>query len=37
VLQKMGQNPTPAQLAIMIAEVDDNNDGEVDFQEFLHM
>lgn len=35
VMQKLGQNPTEAELIEMISSVDDNGDHEIDFNEFL--
>jgi len=35
VMRKLGQNPTEEELTEMISSVDDNNDKEIDFEEFL--
>ncbi|KAG0539834.1 hypothetical protein BDA96_03G356100 [Sorghum bicolor] len=35
VMRSLGQNPTEAELQDMIAEVDSNNSGTIDLQEFL--
>jgi len=35
VMHKLGQSPTKAELQEMIQSVDDNGDGEIDFDEFL--
>jgi hypothetical protein len=35
VLRSLGQNPTQDELEEMVREVDDNGNGEVDFDEFL--
>mmetsp|Transcript_18633 Transcript_18633/g.20258 ORF Transcript_18633/g.20258 Transcript_18633/m.20258 type:complete len:189 (+) Transcript_18633:256-822(+) len=37
VMRSLGQNPTEAELADMINEIDANGDGTVDFPEFLTM
>eukprot|EP00005_Dracoamoeba_jomungandri_P001870 CAMPEP_0174257624 /NCGR_PEP_ID=MMETSP0439-20130205/6736_1 /TAXON_ID=0 /ORGANISM="Stereomyxa ramosa, Strain Chinc5" /LENGTH=159 /DNA_ID=CAMNT_0015340787 /DNA_START=24 /DNA_END=499 /DNA_ORIENTATION=- len=37
VMQSLGHQPTPDELADMIADVDTNGDGEIDFSEFLTM
>merc|ERR1712046_200600 len=34
VMKSLGQNPTDADVAKMIADVDENNDGTIDFEEF---
>ena len=34
-MKKLGSNPTDADIKQMIASVDDNGDGEIDFEEFL--
>ena len=34
VMRALGQNPTDAEIAEMIKEVDENGDGDVDFDEF---
>ena len=35
VMQGLGQNPTPEKIKEMINEIDYDNDGEVDFHEFI--
>jgi calmodulin len=35
VMRKLGQNPTEEELKEMISTVDDNDDKEIDFEEFL--
>jgi|Transcript_13565 calmodulin len=35
VMRKLGQNPTEDELKEMISTVDDNDDHEIDFEEFL--
>uniref|UniRef100_A0A7S2VFZ2 EF-hand domain-containing protein n=1 Tax=Entomoneis paludosa TaxID=265537 RepID=A0A7S2VFZ2_9STRA len=35
VMHKLGQSPTKSELQEMIQSVDDNGDGEIDFDEFL--
>jgi calmodulin len=35
VMKKLGQNPTDDDIEAMIKSVDDNGDGEIDFDEFL--
>lgn len=37
VMRSLGQNPSESELADMINEVDANNDGTIDFAEFLTM
>lgn len=37
VLRSLGQNPTEAELTDLIAEVDQDGNGEIDFNEFLLM
>lgn len=37
VLRSLGQNPTEAELADLISEVDQDGNGEIDFNEFLLM
>ncbi|TFK37103.1 putative calmodulin [Crucibulum laeve] len=37
VMRSLGQNPTEAELQDMLNEVDANNDGTIDFEEFLEM
>lgn len=37
VMRSLGQNPTEAELTDMINEVDVDNDGSIDFPEFLTM
>ena len=37
VLEAMGQNPTEEELFQMVAEVDDNLSGSIDFSEFLRV
>ena len=37
VLRSLGQNPTHDELQEMVAEVDENGNGEVDFGEFLQL
>eukprot|EP01122_Echinamoeba_exundans_P006050 TRINITY_DN1631_c0_g1_i1.p1 TRINITY_DN1631_c0_g1~~TRINITY_DN1631_c0_g1_i1.p1 ORF type:complete len:150 (+),score=55.97 TRINITY_DN1631_c0_g1_i1:33-482(+) len=37
VMRSLGQNPTEAELQQMIREVDTDNNGEIDFPEFLSM
>ena len=34
-MKSLGQNPTEKELTEMIKSVDDNGDGEIDFEEFL--
>ena len=36
-LQALGQNPTEEEVFLMIAEVDDDNSGEIEFAEFLRV
>jgi calmodulin len=36
-MKSLGQAPTEAEVADMIHDVDENGDGEIDFQEFLVM
>ena len=35
VMQGLGENPTPERIDELIGEIDYNNDGEVDFNEFV--
>ena len=35
VMKKLGSNPTDDEIQVMINSVDDNGDGEIDFDEFL--
>ena len=37
VLRSLGQNPTHDELQEMVAEVDENGNGEIDFGEFLQL
>ena len=37
ILQTLGQNPTKQELTDMIASVDKNGNGEIDFGEFLEL
>ncbi|GLB41004.1 putative calmodulin mediates the control of a large number of enzymes, ion channels and other proteins by Ca(2) [Lyophyllum shimeji] len=37
IMRKLGQNPTDAELDSMIREVDADNSGTIDFNEFLNM
>ena len=37
VMRTLGQNPTEAELADLIAEIDQDGNGEIDFDEFLHL
>lgn len=37
VMRSLGQNPTESELSDMVNEVDVNNDGNIDFPEFLTM
>jgi len=37
VMKNLGQASTPEEIKTMINEVDENNDGEIDFDEFLEM
>lgn len=37
VMRSIGQNPTEEEIMAMINEVDSDNDGEVDFQEFMEL
>lgn len=36
-MKKLGQNPTEAELKEMISEVDVDNSGTIDFNEFLSL
>mmetsp|Transcript_12702 Transcript_12702/g.21549 ORF Transcript_12702/g.21549 Transcript_12702/m.21549 type:complete len:102 (-) Transcript_12702:214-519(-) len=37
VMKKLGSDPTDDEIQAMINSVDDNGDGEIDFDEFLEM
>lgn len=37
VMRALGQNPTPEEIQDMVNGIDDNSDGEIDFQEFLSL